>query len=306
MRLSPRSRPLQSNHSCNVCAPPPEPPPPMAMASRPSESGMLASVEARCTCAVLPSCASTARITFRMRASGPVRRPDGCRSRPLRTARRGRCVRRRRRVASRFSDFDGLIERDAQRALQAVDFGHRGGAQIDAHAGRLRNRVDGRAAANHADIECRLRRGRHRRLAEALNGAGEDNDRIGRAEVAPGVPARTAHNHFEAAAAERLGHDRVRSGAIDASRCRRWRLASAAFAKTWRMPRRSPSPSSPTLPMNTKGVAWRTRTERSTPAMASIAVIPAPLSETPGPYSGCPAAGCSAESPRETRCRCAR
>ena len=42
----------------------------MAMASRPSESGMLASVEARCTCAVLPSCASTARITFRSRASG--------------------------------------------------------------------------------------------------------------------------------------------------------------------------------------------------------------------------------------------
>ena len=49
MRLSPRSRPLQSNHSCNVWAPPPEPPPPIAMASRPRDSGMLASVEARCT-----------------------------------------------------------------------------------------------------------------------------------------------------------------------------------------------------------------------------------------------------------------
>src|SRR3981189_1896356 len=58
MRFSPRSLPLQSNHSCNVCAPPPEPPPPIALASRPSESGMLASVDARCTCAVLPSCAS--------------------------------------------------------------------------------------------------------------------------------------------------------------------------------------------------------------------------------------------------------
>src|SRR5260221_6713815 len=40
MRFSPMSLPLQSNHSCNVCAPPPEPPPPMAMASLPSDSGM--------------------------------------------------------------------------------------------------------------------------------------------------------------------------------------------------------------------------------------------------------------------------
>src|SRR5713226_4663936 len=68
MRLSPSSRPLQSNHSCRVWAPPPRPPPPMAMASRPSDSGMLASVEARCTCAAFPSCASTARITCRMGA----------------------------------------------------------------------------------------------------------------------------------------------------------------------------------------------------------------------------------------------
>jgi hypothetical protein len=47
IRLRPSSRPLQSNHSCKVWAPPPVPPPPMAMASRPSDSGILASVEAR-------------------------------------------------------------------------------------------------------------------------------------------------------------------------------------------------------------------------------------------------------------------
>src|SRR6185369_17418797 len=70
MRLRPSSRPLQSNHSCKVCAPPPVPPPPMAMASSPNDNGMLASVDARCTCAALPSCASTARITCRMRALG--------------------------------------------------------------------------------------------------------------------------------------------------------------------------------------------------------------------------------------------
>src|SRR3981081_4189464 len=68
--FSPSSRPLESNHSCKVCAPPPDPPPPMAMASCPNDSGMFASVEARCTCAALLSCASTARITCRMRAPG--------------------------------------------------------------------------------------------------------------------------------------------------------------------------------------------------------------------------------------------
>src|SRR5215470_1109599 len=68
--FKPSSRPLQSNHSCNVCAPPPEPPPPIATASRPIDKGMLASVEARCTCATFPSCASTARTTCSIRALG--------------------------------------------------------------------------------------------------------------------------------------------------------------------------------------------------------------------------------------------
>src|SRR5580658_3334743 len=68
MRFSPSSRPLESNHSCKVCAPPPDPPPPMAIASCPSESGMLASVDALCTCAAFDSCPSTARTTCKIRA----------------------------------------------------------------------------------------------------------------------------------------------------------------------------------------------------------------------------------------------
>src|SRR5208337_635570 len=68
IRFSPSSRPLLSNHSCKVCAPPPDPPPPMAMASSPIDSGMFASVDARCTCAALFNCASTARITCKIRA----------------------------------------------------------------------------------------------------------------------------------------------------------------------------------------------------------------------------------------------
>src|SRR6185437_3134036 len=66
--FSPNSLPLQSNHSCKVCAPPPEPPPPIAIASLPKDNGTLASVEARWTCDPLPKCASTARITWRIRA----------------------------------------------------------------------------------------------------------------------------------------------------------------------------------------------------------------------------------------------
>src|SRR5450631_2251727 len=68
IRFRPNSRPLESNHSCNVCAPPPDPPPPMAIASCPSESGIFASVDARCTCAAFASCESTARTTCKIRA----------------------------------------------------------------------------------------------------------------------------------------------------------------------------------------------------------------------------------------------
>src|ERR1700722_499044 len=77
IRFNANSRPLLSNHSCNVCAPPPEPPPPMAMASSPIDSGIFASVDARCTCAALFSCVSTARITCKIRdptASSPAGR----------------------------------------------------------------------------------------------------------------------------------------------------------------------------------------------------------------------------------------
>ncbi len=55
------------------------------------------------------------------------------------------------------------------------------------------------------------------------------------------------------------------------------------------MPRRSPSPSSPTLPMKQKRQCVRDmRCARKAAAMASIAAMPAPLSETPGPYKRLP------------------
>src|SRR5262249_6077310 len=127
MRFSPVSRPLHSNHSCSVWAPPPKPPPPIAIASRPMESGILASVEARCTCAELPRNVSTARTARRIRELGSSS-PAG-RS-PMRTISRlspdflapGRCSAacrsslrtrsaERRRASSSFSSSSPDVER---------------------------------------------------------------------------------------------------------------------------------------------------------------------------------------------------
>src|SRR2546425_3798735 len=128
MRLSPSSRPLQSNHSCRVWAPPPRPPPPMAMASWPSDRGMLASVEARCTCATFPSCASTARITCSMRAldsSSPAGRlpittnsqvtPKGRREDDLVSAARVSSSMARSRAARRARSTRSISDVDVER-----------------------------------------------------------------------------------------------------------------------------------------------------------------------------------------------
>src|SRR5260221_3493532 len=61
IRLSPRSRLLQSNHSRNVCAPPPSPPAPIVVASSPRASGTFASVEASRGKDSIRKCLSTAR-----------------------------------------------------------------------------------------------------------------------------------------------------------------------------------------------------------------------------------------------------
>src|SRR5581483_7860807 len=61
-RCSPISRPEGSYHSSKECAPPPVPPAPMEMASIPTESGMLASVEDRSIRDWLPTKLSAARM----------------------------------------------------------------------------------------------------------------------------------------------------------------------------------------------------------------------------------------------------
>jgi len=71
--FKPNSRPLESNHSCRVCAPPPDPPPPIAIASRPSDSGIFASVDARCTCAHYS--AAHPRRVLHVKSANPQRVP---------------------------------------------------------------------------------------------------------------------------------------------------------------------------------------------------------------------------------------
>ena len=218
MRLSPRSLPLQSNHSCNVCAPPPDPPPPIAMASRPSDSGIFASVEARCTCAVFPSCESTARTTLSRRESAGQL---ACWSisdlynltvhgLAMDIASAGSVL-----CCGTVFSRHGLLDGKPQGALQTVNLRHRRGSQVDSHGRGFRNRIHRRAAPDHTHVKRSFRRGWHRRLGEDIDRTSEDDDRTRRAKIAPGMAARPAHDDLEATAAQGLRNHRVRASAID-------------------------------------------------------------------------------------------
>ena len=216
IRFNPNSRPLESNHSCKVCAPPPDPPPPMAIASCPRESGIFASVDARCTCAALASCESTARTTCKIRA--PARNSPAGRF-PITTTSQltpGRpLLRGRPHLGGHGFIFHRAIQRQAQRLLQALHLGHRRRADIDFHAGRLGNRIHRSPAANHSNVERSLRRGWNRSRRKGLDRLRQNHNGIGRAKIAPRVPARSAHDHFKPAAAQGFGHDRVRACSVE-------------------------------------------------------------------------------------------
>ena len=102
----------------------------MAIASRPSERGMLASVDARCTCArvaeVSVDCANHLEQP-RIRREFARRTIADLHHFALHYLRLSRTVLRRGAIFGR----DRLIESGAQGSLQPVDLRHRGGAQID-------------------------------------------------------------------------------------------------------------------------------------------------------------------------------
>src|SRR5579864_2807361 len=124
-------------------------------------------------------------------------------------------LRRGAMVGGALFGFDRLIQTHAQGTFQPLEFGSRGRTQIHAHAGRLGNGIDGSAPTNDTDVEGALGRRGDGRLAEVLDGAGEDDDRVGRAEIAPGVTTGTAHDDFEAPAAQGLGNDGVGASAVE-------------------------------------------------------------------------------------------
>src|SRR5581483_4946488 len=110
--------------------------------------------------------------------------------------------------------LDGFVQRDSKRVLQALNFCRRRRSHVHSHAGRLGDRVNRSPAANHTDIEGRLRGCRYWNTSELTYGLSEHHNGIWRSEIAPGMPARSAHNYFKTAAAQSLGNDSVVSGSI--------------------------------------------------------------------------------------------
>src|SRR5581483_8308692 len=57
--------------------------------------------------------------------------------------------------------------------------------------------------------------GRDLGLGKSVDRARENNDRVRRPEIAPGMPTRAAHDDFKSPAAERFGHDGVGTRAVE-------------------------------------------------------------------------------------------
>ena len=90
------------------------------------------------------------------------------------------------------------------------------GPQINSRGRGLRNRIDGGSALEDADVisGLLLAGARDLGLVEIGDNFGKCDQRIGFAEIAPGVPAFAAQSDFEAAAAEGVVDDGLRAGAI--------------------------------------------------------------------------------------------
>src|ERR1700751_6202552 len=101
-------------------------------------------------------------------------------------------IRRKHRV------FDGAMQFD----FEADQLLRRCGAEIEACACLLRNRVDRTAALDGADVQRSAALAWLRRRGERGNGMAENGDRIGRAGVCPGVSAGTGNGGEKAAAAQ--------------------------------------------------------------------------------------------------------
>jgi len=229
---------------------------------------------------VLPSCASTARITFQAGAHPwRVRPPDDCDldhslcticGFPRLLLRGGPTFRR---------DGQPRAERRASsiRSISAIDV-ERKSTRMLADSGIEFTEVPPRITPTLKVV-----------LGEAGTGVwlkdstARERARIGLGvpKVGPRVSART-RTILQRAAAQSLGHDRVGSSAIDHHAVGNRVRASAAWRKRVACRAGRLQPSSPTLPINTNGSAAKFARSRAH-GNASIAAMPAPLSEDTGP-----------------------
>src|SRR5579872_6400439 len=255
IRFSPSSRPLESNHSCNVCAPPPDPPPPIAMASLPMESGMLASVEARCTWAALFKCESTARTIWRILApacNSPAGRlpitttsqftpggrfcADDLISAAMVSSSTARFRARRNDCSSRSIS---VIEVERISTFMLADSGIEF-TEVPPRITPILKVVfgtEGTVVAVNVSIA----------LARITMGLGAPKSLQ---ECPPGPRTITSKRRLPRASATI-----VSAPAPSSTKLYAIESFQRGVAKMWRMPRRSPSPSSPTFPMNRKGSA---------------------------------------------------
>jgi hypothetical protein len=102
-----------------------------------------------------------------------------------------------------------------EKLLQLVEASGSGGAEIDLDDGALGNGVDGDSAFDAADVEGGSGIDGQRNAEESGDEKGGGNDGIGRAEIAPGMAARTGDDELKTAAAKSLGDDVVRAGTVE-------------------------------------------------------------------------------------------
>ena len=183
------------------------------------------------------------------------------------------------RFASLYGNFHGLV-----RLLLPIATEHRriGRTCIDSRLRLLRDRVDRCSALDMPDVPRSSRRARQFDAADLCQRVRQHQNWVWRARIRPRMASGSGNCYAETLAAQSLGHDRVRPGAVqndgetNPSGNTRW------SRKRCRIPRRLPSPSSPTLHAKRMSLAGFNPTARMPAAMPSSAVMPAQLSLAPG------------------------
>src|SRR6185437_13404110 len=273
-RFRPSSRPVGSYHSASVCDPPPCPPAPNATAGMPSESGIFASVELRSRRARLLRNASTARIvssSAEFAGSLPPGRTPSERNSTSSASPGYRdiaisslipdCIALRSADSSRSSSPSSSERRSTfTEALDGIEF-----TDVPPSITPKLNEVRGSSGTRIAE-----NRTMPREMALIGFGAPKSD------QLCPPGPVTVISKRRDETACVVMKSTEGPSTATTAESRGRYSSISAL------MPRRLPSPSSPTSPASTIVFSVSTRDSASARARPHSAASPAPLSEIPG------------------------